>query len=177
MTITYRDARASDFDALTANFYSYFDEFRENPGLGLVLYNQKPTVAQELEWFSNLFGNIERGDAVATVAEEVSDSRPVVVVGMCEVRRLRPGTDMSHRGVLGISVRKEYRGKGVGTRLLEETLRKCKGKFEIIELSVFSINRARRLYERFGFKVYGHLPLAVKRGDQYFEEDLMYLKI
>ncbi|HZW57680.1 MAG TPA: GNAT family N-acetyltransferase [Nitrososphaerales archaeon] len=170
--ITYRDVKATDFEGLVTNFYSYFDELKENPDLGLVLYRQKPTIAQELEWFSHLFRNIEHGDAVATVAEE--NSRPV---GMCEVNRLRPGTDISHRGILGIVVRKEYRGKGVGTRLVEETLKKCRGKFEIVKLSVFSINRAKRLYERFGFRVYGHFPQAIKRGDQYFDEDVMYLRV
>ncbi len=47
-----------------------------------------------------------------------------------------------------MAIRKEDRGRGLGTAILEQTLQKCRGKFEIIELSVFSNNDdAKRLYE------------------------------
>ena len=168
----YRDLRASDFQDLSDNFFAFIDELQENPDLGLVLLRKKPALSEELEWFSNLFKNVEQGKIIATVAE--ADSR---VVGLCEVEGFRADSDVAHRGRLGISVAKGFRGQGIGTELMRQTLEKCKGKFEVIELSVFTINRAKKLYERFGFQIYGHHPLAIKRNEKYMEEDLMLLKL
>jgi len=162
----------SDFESITDNFYSFFDELEENPDLGLVLLRKKPSPSEELQWFANLYKNVEEGKTIATVAADGSR-----VVGMCEVEGLRPDSDVSHRAELGLVVRKECRGKGLGTELIRLTLEKCRGKFEIVELSVFSINRAKKLYEKFGFQVYGHNPFAIKRGGKYYEEDVMFLKL
>lgn len=40
-----------------------------------------------------------------------------------------------HIGEIGIDVLKEYRGTGVGTALMRDTLSAVRGKFEIIEAS------------------------------------------
>jgi RimJ/RimL family protein N-acetyltransferase len=170
--IIYRDVRPSDFESLSNNFFSFIDELKENPDLGLVLVKKKPTLSEELEWFSDFYKNVEQGKTIATVAE--TDSK---VVGVCEVERMRPDSDVSHRGELGLAIVKEYRGQGIGTELMKHTLEKCRGKFEMIELSVFSINKAKKLYERFGFQTFGHNPHAIKRDGKYYEEDLMLLKL
>jgi RimJ/RimL family protein N-acetyltransferase len=170
--VIYRDLRPSDFESLSNNFFSFIDEQKENPDLGLVLVKKKPTLSEELEWFSDFYKNVEQGKTIATVAE--ADSK---VVGVCEVERMRPDSDVSHRGGLGLAIVKEYRGQGIGTELLKHTLEKCRGKFEVIELSVFSVNKAKKLYERFGFQTFGHNPHAIKRDDRYYEEDLMLLKL
>jgi RimJ/RimL family protein N-acetyltransferase len=148
------------------------DELSDNPDLGVVLMKKKPTVAEELQWFSNFYKNFEEGNAVATVAEN-DNSR---IVGMCEVERLHPGTYISHRGELGLVVVKEFRGKGIGTELMQRTLEKCKGKFDVVQLGVFRINPAKRLYERLGFQSYGRDSFGVKRDNRFFEIELMFLK-
>jgi len=168
----YRELKVSDFQSLTDNFYSYFDELEENPDIGLVLMKKKPTLAEELQWFTDFYKKVEEGRTVATVAAEDSKT-----VGICEVEGYRPGSDVDHRGGLGLVVRKEYRGRGIGTELLRQTIEKCRGKFEIIELSVFTVNKAKSLYERFGFQTYGHNPQAIKRDNRYLAEDLMLLKL
>jgi ribosomal protein S18 acetylase RimI-like enzyme len=97
---------------------------------------------------------------------------------MCEVSRALPSPEVAHRGNLGLAIRKEHREKGVGTALLKFTLDKCKGKFEIVELSVFSSNdAAKRLYSKFGFKAIGVRPRSIKRGDGYIDEDIMILTL
>jgi RimJ/RimL family protein N-acetyltransferase len=170
--IIYRDLKPSDFESMADNFYSFLDELEENPDLGLVLPRKRPSISEELQWFSDLYKKVEEGKTVATVAEGESK-----VIGMCEIEGLRSESDISHRGELGLVVSKEYRGKGIGTELIRLTLEKCKGKFEVVQLGVFSINRAKRLYERFGFQTYGHNPHAIKRGGRYYAEDLMLLKL
>ena len=173
MALVTRDLRPSDFTGLVDNYYRFYDEVKENPSFGIVLYHMKPSLSDELDWFSGLYRRVVDGDVVATVAE--MDSR---VIGFCEVSRFQPGSDVSHRAGLGIHVNKDYRSKGVGTTLMRETLQKCKGKFEIIELSVLTANiPAKKLYGKFGFKTFGARPRSIKRGDKYFDEELMRLEI
>ena len=54
----------------------------------------------------------------------------------------------------GISVHSDYRGKGIGSKLLDEIVRyACENKYNRIRLDVIDINpRARKLYETKGFK-------------------------
>jgi ribosomal protein S18 acetylase RimI-like enzyme len=57
-----------------------------------------------------------------------------------------------HTPELGIAVLPQYRGKGVGTALLNQILEAAKDQYPAIALSVSSRNRAIRLYERLGFE-------------------------
>ena|SRR5579862_4548137 len=157
---------------MSQNFYSLMDELKENPDLGVILRKKKPSVSEELQWFSNFYKNLDEGNGVATVAE----AKKSKVVGICQVERIQPGSYASHRGELGLVVRKEFRGRGIGTELMKRTLKKCKGKFDVVQLGVFSNNPVKKLYERMGFRSYGTDPFSVKRDGRYFEVELMYLK-
>ena len=54
---------------------------------------------------------------------------------------------------LAISVLKEYRGKGIGTRLLQALLESLKSKgYERVSLAVQKENYAVRMYEHAGFR-------------------------
>jgi RimJ/RimL family protein N-acetyltransferase len=163
----------NDFTDLVDNYYRFYDEVKENPAFGIVLYHKKPSLSDELNWFSGLYKKVADGDAIAIVAE--IDSH---VVGFCEVSRNQPGSDISHRAGLGIHVNKDSRSKGVGTALMRGMLQRCKGRFEIIELGVLTVNNvAKRLYGKFGFKTFGVRPRSIKRGDMYLDMELMQLEI
>lgn len=54
-----------------------------------------------------------------------------------------------------ISLLKEYQNKGIGRKILEDQLRENHKKGIRTILQVFKDNRAKKLYERLGFKVYG----------------------
>lgn len=111
-------------------------------------------MVENLEWFTQFQKLSAEGNAIGLVAEEEDQ-----IIGFCEVIRKRDNSPVAHRGDLGLSVKKEYRGRGVGSKLLEETIRRCKNKFEILELDVYVGNeRARCLYKKFGFKSCGILP-------------------
>jgi len=168
-----RELRASDFDDFVQTYYSFFPEAEADPSFGLTLFHKLPSLDDERKWFSDVLKDIEAGNAVNSAAEV--DSR---VVGWCDVRRMRPDSPLDHRGALGLCIRKEFRGRGIGTALMKQNIDKCRGKFESIELTVLANNlRAIRLYERFGFKRYGKLPRAVKRAGKYFDDELMYLAL
>lgn len=51
--------------------------------------------------------------------------------------------------LLFVAVAGEYRNKGIGSRLIKQTISECKGR---IKLHVEYDNPARALYERLGFK-------------------------
>ena len=65
---------------------------------------------------------------------------------------------------IAIAVRPEYRGRGVGTQLLERLCEVCGMKhFPAISLAVGRSNPALRLYERSGFRVISKEPVLVMR--------------
>lgn len=168
-----RDIQWNDFKEVIENYYSYYDELENNPDLGLVFQFKKPDLKDEIKWFSNLYSSVLKGDALAVVAVEEGK-----VVGLCDVNRIRPETELQHNGLLGIAIRKEFRGSGIGKELMAAMLERCRGKFETIVLDVFTTNKnAISLYKKFGFVEYGLLPNAVKRGNRYFDELKMYCEL
>lgn len=69
-----------------------------------------------------------------------------------------PRIQMQHRGVFGMLVAKEWRGKGVGSALLAALINwgENNSVIEKISLSVMANNKeALGLYEKFGFQVEG----------------------
>ncbi|MFA5136418.1 MAG: GNAT family N-acetyltransferase [Patescibacteria group bacterium] len=83
-----------------------------------------------------------------------------------------------HIGVFGITLAKAYRGKGIGTKLLEITLCEASKYLEglrIIKLGVFANNTlARSLYKKYGFVEYGCLPGGIVQDGCYIDHVYMY---
>jgi ribosomal protein S18 acetylase RimI-like enzyme len=168
-----RSVRWSDFDDLRETYYRLYEERDRGEPIGITLFRDRPSLADEVDWFSRQYHRVLAGDSVMSVAEV--DGR---VVGNCVVDRAgaNASSEAGHVGTLGILVDAAFRGRGVGSALLRHAIDACRGKFEVVRLSVFSVNqRAQRLYRRFGFEVCGHVPRAVRRGSTYFDEELMVL--
>ena len=84
--------------------------------------------------------------------------------------------EFSHVGVLGIGILPEYRGWGLGKKLLAKTINHAKdiNKLEKIELVVFESNiNAIKLYKEFGFFEEGKRLKARKIDGKYDNELLM----
>lgn len=74
------------------------------------------------------------------------------IVGWCDI--VPHGWEgFRHSGRLGMGIDPDFRGKGIGRRLMEETISDARAAgLTRIELEVFSSNTsAIRLYERYGF--------------------------
>lgn len=84
-----------------------------------------------------------------------------------------------HRATLAISVRKEFWGRGIGSRLIEALIAYAKQSgLEILSLEVRSDNaRAKALYRKFGFSCFGIYHRYFKFGKEYFDVDLMNLSL
>jgi len=168
-----REVRWGDFDDLREMYYRLYDERDRGELIGITLFGERPSLADEVEWFSRTYRRVLAGDAVVSVAELEGHA-----VGNCAVQREAPNasSESGHIGVLGILVDAPHRGKVVGSALLRHALDGCRGKFEVVKLSVFSNNeRAQRLYGRFGFVRNGHHPREVRRGATYYDEEEMVL--
>jgi ribosomal protein S18 acetylase RimI-like enzyme len=90
------------------------------------------------------------------------------VVGWCDiVPSFEEG--FAHGGRLGMGVKKEYRRRKIGERLLAECIRLAKLQgFERVELEVFADNfPAIQLYLKHGFGVEGRKSKARKIDGQY----------
>jgi RimJ/RimL family protein N-acetyltransferase len=170
-----RPFRQSDVDDLRKIYLELYDERDAGAPVGIHLFATRPTADDEGAWFERQWQRVEAGDLLYLVAEVGGE-----VVGSCQVGRVGPtaSSEQGHVGELGILVRRDVRGRGVGSALLERSLAEARTKFEVVYLSVFSNNlRARNLYERCGFSVCGHLPRTVKRGDQYYDMERMVLDL
>lgn len=168
-----RSVRWTDFDDLRETYYHLYEERDRGDAIGIPLFRTRPSLTDEVEWFSRLYARVLRGDDVWSVAE-----RDGHAVGNCHIARVGPSasSELAHVGVLGILVDASHRGTGVGTGLLRHALAESRGRFEVVRLSVFTVNQdAKRLYARFGFVESGHVPRAVRRDGRYLDEDEMVL--
>lgn len=100
-------------------------------------------------------------------------------VGDIGVTQVRPHIKYRHRAVMGISVRKEYWGCGLGSFLMQVAVEQAAANgFEQLELGVFEDNvRAIHLYEKFGFEKYGVNPRAFKLKDGTYRDEIIMVKM
>lgn len=170
---TVRQVGWGDFPDLTRIYLALYDEVRENPDLGITLFDKPPTPAESVDWFSGHYRAVLNGESISDVA--VADGH---VVGTCTVRRQGPSVESRHIGELGIHVARSWRGKGVGRALMGSVIEKSRAKFEMLNLTVFASNLgARKLYETLGFRVWGTLPGAIKRDGKYTDRVHMVLPL
>ena len=167
-----RDLDWNDFDGWVDLYYSRYEEIERNPELGVYVFPERPTRAQEVGVFAEFMKGVLGRDIVAVVAPEGRG-----LAGVCSVHRRGRHLEDRHLGTLGIFVRADRRGRGVGDALLRTALDRCRGPFEIVELRVVDTNPARRLYERHGFRAFGEQPRAFKRGTRYLNDVLMWRPI
>jgi ribosomal protein S18 acetylase RimI-like enzyme len=173
MPATTRELRWTDMDELVAAYFLLYEERAAGAPVGITLLHERPTREAEIAWFVELYRRVLEGTTLARIAEVDGHA-----VGSCTVAPAGAGTDSEggHVGVLGLLIHRDHRNRGLGRTLLTDMIDRCRAKFEVIRLSVFSDNApAIHLYERQGFRRCGHLPRAVRRGSAYFDVDEMVL--
>ncbi len=82
--------------------------------------------------------------------------------------------EIKHVAILGMGIIKQYRGKGIGKKLVEKSIESAKRLgVEKLELEVFDTNEiAKKLYKRMGFFEEGRLLRKRKcQGEKY--EDII----
>lgn len=100
------------------------------------------------------------------------------MVGWCDICRGSFEVER-HSGTLGIGLLPDYRGRGIGRRLIEATIAAADAAgFERIELTVIAGNtRAMRLYEAVGFEHEGVMRAAMRFGDGDYRDSLLMARL
>lgn len=135
-----------------------------------------PTAKEHIEDFNKVLGVIAREKKYITIEqrpplkktreflmEVIKKKHPQIVamdgeklVGWCDII---PGSKPTtkHVGEMGVIILPEYRGQGLGEKLIKATLKKAKTKgVKRVELGVVSDNRnAVSLYLKLGFEIEG----------------------
>jgi RimJ/RimL family protein N-acetyltransferase len=98
-----------------------------------------------------------------------------VLVGIGGISR-EARDKLDHKALLwGMFVVSEAAGKGIGKAIVEALIAEAQGFVRSLHLTLVADNdRARMLYERCGFVVYGREPQSVRQNDVYVDELLMW---
>jgi len=128
--------------------------------------------APPVESTASYVRHILSGEGVQRLAVTDEDE----VVGWCEIVRNRM-EGFRHASRMGMGVVPGYRGAGLGTRLLTETLDAARAlDLERVELEVFASNvPAIALYRKLGFVVEGTKRRARKLDGEYDDDLIMAL--
>ncbi len=140
----------------------------------LLVQGFQQTTKSETAWLKNKLEKISKNEAVYLCAFFKNK-----LIGSAEVT-LHSGAK-SHVGNFGISIAKDFRGQGIGKKLMElvlsQSIKNIKG-LKIVELEVFGKNKlAHEMYSKFGFVEFGCLPGGVFRRGRYDDAILMYKKV
>ena len=117
------------------------------------------SVAEEEMWVSSLRNSLNNLAIACYVDGEVA--------GNCEIIFMS-SIKNSHRASVHIGILKDYWNLGIGSAMFEELIRAAENRdgVEIMELEFIEGNdRARHLYEKFGFKVVSEKPNAFMLKD------------
>ena len=100
------------------------------------------------------------------------------LVGQCSAMLVSRGQRFRHRGGVAFALLKEFWGRGIGSCMMEACLAWCREHgVEQVELDVVAENqRARNLYEGFGFEVAGTKPRALKYPDGSYADEIFMIK-
>jgi len=136
-----------------------------------ILYKNKQTLKDEKEWLKDKLQQIRKRKLVLLVAEYDN-----IIVGNAQIHLNRERRD--HVGGLGIGIRQDYRGIGLGKHLIQEIIelakRELKPKPKIIQLEVYVNNKpAIALYKKMGFKIVAKIPKQIQYKGKLIDEFIM----
>ncbi len=129
--------------------------------------HQAPPLAKTKEFFLE----ITKNNSPAFIAVDNNQ-----VIGWCDVA-VHKADNLKHSGTLGMGIIANYRGKGLGTALLKETINAAKKLgLERIQLEVMDFNDAAyKLYKKFGFTEEGRKKRGAKIEGKYADMIMMGL--
>ncbi|MBO7574172.1 MAG: GNAT family N-acetyltransferase [Bacilli bacterium] len=84
-----------------------------------------------------------------------------------------------HRARVAVAVLRDYWGQGIGSRFFTKMISIAESKPEVTQLELEFIEgneRAKALYEKFGFKVIGYVPNSIKQKDGSLLKEYLMIK-
>lgn len=127
------------------------------------------TVEQEESWVTRLRSAPNTLGITCYVDNEIA--------GNCEIN-FKEEIKTSHRAIVAIAILKDYWNLGIGSSMFEELIVAAqKRETEIIELEFVEGNeRAKHLYEKFGFRIISEKPNAFKLKDGTYLKEIYMQK-
>lgn len=138
-----------------------------------IILNKKLSLKEEKIFLKNTLKQIKKRSGIFIVAEHNH-----LIAGTAGINL--KGNRENHIGEFGITVRKNYRGIGLGNYLTRKAIEFAKKRLKptpkIIRLSVFSTNKpAISLYKKFGFKKVAEIPDQIEFRGKLVNEVIMLL--
>lgn len=132
----------------------------------------KITLEQERQWLKAKTEEIKKRETVIITAFSENEVAGQVHLEVGEYRG-------RFLGKIGISVDKEFRGEGLGEKLMLEIETEArKLKLKILHLEVFVDNKiADNLYKKLGYTQFGMLPGAIEYKGGMIDEKYLYKRL
>lgn len=129
------------------------------------------TEEQERELLEQILKSENQMMITAFIDGEIVGNASISPMGYC--------LKLKHRANFAIAIRKKFWHKGLGTLLMEEAMKAAaEAGFEQVELGVYIDNdRAKAMYERFGFEEWGVMKRAFKMKDGSYQDEIMMGKM
>ena len=137
-----------------------------------ILRDTKVSREEEADWLGKRLASVDKGELIDIIAEV--DGK---MVANSEVEK-RSGL-MSHVGYLGIGIKANYRGIGIGTRIMQTLKEESKkAGLKILVLDAFATNKtAQALYRKMSFQDAGRIPKAIYKNGKYTDLIRMTLEL
>jgi putative acetyltransferase len=168
LPVTVRYPKWSDLEQMTdyINEISLEDTF-------LTMSGEQYTLNQEAGFLGSKFAEIEAQNSILSLAF-VGDE----FIGICNIDRdLSQRTRGYHRFKLGLSIKQQYRGQGIGEGFAKVSIQEAQEflpNFKILILDLFAENIAAfKTYQKLGFEKVGLIKNALYRQGKYSDQLLM----
>ena len=132
----------------------------------------KATLKEEKKWLSSVLKAV-KGKEKAFIAVEADGA----YAGSCEITKDEMNT-RKHIGTLGVGLRKEIRGLGIGKRAMQICIREARRSLgiSIVKLEVYHTNKTGiRLYKKLGFRIAGRIKKGALHWGKY-KNDITMVK-
>jgi ribosomal protein S18 acetylase RimI-like enzyme len=167
MNIIIREATPDDAE----KFVAFMQQVTEEQGINIPIMpgEYKTTVEDQRK----ILGEFAASDnSVFLLAEDNGH-----IIGYIDCKGFKRQV-LKHAVLIGMSVHKDWRGKGVGTMLMAHAIEWAKSTNIVkrMELSVYERNTpARHLYEKFGFQIEGMRKNLIYENGRYLDDVMMAL--
>jgi RimJ/RimL family protein N-acetyltransferase len=164
--VTLRVLRWEDLDAILEFINNLVDEKQGNKKSTLYTgFDRRVTREEEAEWLAQTLVAIA-GESVINIVADIGGK----IIANGDVTRGRY-KDTHHHGHLGLTMISNYRGQGIGRRMIETLVRESRNAgLRTLDTEFLAENEtARRAYEKAGFKQAGIIPHKVFRNGRYFD--------
>lgn len=139
-----------------------------------LLESKKKTLKDEKDYMKKILEDMKKGDKLYIVLE--CGGRIISMFGT------ENGSHEKNRHIcsIALAIIKEFRGKGLGNKIMEMLIDASKNKMKcrVMRLSVYEPNKpAINLYKKYGFREAGRIPKGINHFGKYIDEIIMIKEI